>query len=176
MAIFNLLTYYLNESSLSHTFSTMLTAVFVVLTIIMVQPPVAVSETTGTLQPGFNQAMVELRDAQSAGATPSELSEPVALLNKALELNREALKLSASDEAIKHAELLTQVDQILTTVENQAIGLTSISSQRKSMNDFLTYLSGAIAAILGTIAYASAISLYRKYRIKRTFQMRVSHK
>lgn len=146
------------------------------MTILTLHLPIAVSETTDTLQPGFNQAIVELRDAQSAGATPSELSEPVALLNKALELNREALKLSTSDEASERTELLAQVDQILTTVENQAIQLTAVSSQRKSMNEFLTYLSGAIAAILGTIVYASAMSLRRKSRIKRTFQMRVSRK
>jgi len=161
---------------LSRTSTTAFTAAVLAVLIIITLQPVAVSETTGTLQPGFNQAIVELRDAQSAGATPSELTEPVALLNKALELNREALILSASDEATRRAELLVQVDQILTTVETQAIELTAVSSQRKSMNEFLTYLSGAIAAILGTIVYASAMSLHRKYRIKRTFSMRVSRK
>jgi len=161
---------------LSRTSTTAFTAAVLAVLIIITLQPVAVSETTGTLQPGFNQAIVELRDAQSAGATPSELTEPVALLNKALELNREALILSASDEATRRAGLLVQVDQILTTVETQAIELTAVSSQRKSMNEFLTYLSGAIAAILGTIVYASAMSLHRKYRIKRTFSMRVSRK
>ena len=161
---------------MSRTSTTAFTAAVLAVLIIITLQPVAVSETTGTLQPGFNQAIVELRDAQSAGATPSELTEPVALLNKALELNREALILSASDEATRRAELLVQVDQILTTVETQAIELTAVSSQRKSMNEFLTYLSGAIAAILGTIVYASAMSLHRKYRIKRTFSMRVSRK
>jgi len=161
---------------LSRTSTTAFTAAVLAVLIIITLQPVAVSETTGTLQPGFNQAIVELRDAQSAGATPSELTEPVALLNKALELNREALILSASDEATRRAGLLVQADQILTTVETQAIELTAVSSQRKSMNEFLTYLSGAIAAILGTIVYASAMSLHRKYRIKRTFSMRVSRK
>ena len=161
---------------MSRTSTTAFTAAVLAVLIIITLQPVAVSETTGTLQPGFNQAIVELRDAQSAGATPSELTEPVALLNKALELNREALILSASDEATRRAGLLVQVDQILTTVETQAIELTAVSSQRKSMNEFLTYLSGAIAAILGTIVYASAMSLHRKYRIKRTFSMRVSRK
>jgi len=161
---------------LSRTSTTAFTAAVLAVLIIITLQPVAVSETTGTLQPGFNQAIVELRDAQSAGATPSELTEPVALLNKALELNREALILSASDEATRRAGLLVQADQILTTVETQAIELTAVSSQRKSMNEFLTYLSGAIAAILGTIVYASAISMHRRYRIKRTFQMRVSRK
>lgn len=161
---------------MSRTSTTAFTAAVLAVLIIITLQPVAVSETTGTLQPGFNQAIVELRDAQSAGATPSELTEPVALLNKALELNREALILSASDEATRRAGLLVQADQILTTVETQAIELTAVSSQRKSMNEFLTYLSGAIAAILGTIVYASAMSLHRKYRIKRTFSMRVSRK
>ena len=149
-------------------------AVLVILAIRPLTP--ATSQTVGTLQPGFGQAIVVLNRAESAGATSSEVSKLVALLNKALELNREALKLNATDEAETRAALLGQVDQILTTVKNRAIELTVAASQRSYNTRVLTYLGGAIAAVLGTITYAFAVSFYQKYRIKRTFQMRVIRK
>ena len=117
-----------------------------------------------------------LHQAESAGATPSEIGALVALLNKALELNGEALKLTAPDEVQRRAELVAQVDHILMTVENRAADLTALASQRSYTNKVLTYVWGAIAAVLGTILYAFTMSFYRKYRIKRTFQMRISRK
>jgi predicted PurR-regulated permease PerM len=117
-----------------------------------------------------------LHQAESAGATPSEIGALVALLNKAIELDTEAQKLNAPGEAQRHAELVAEVDQILTTVENRAAELAVIASQRSYTNRILTYVWGAVAAILGTALYSFMVSFYRKYRIKRTFQMRVTRK
>ena len=138
-----------------------------------IQPLAVRSQTIRTLEPRFGQTLVTLHQAESAGATPSEIGELVALLNKALELNGEALKLNAPDQAQKRADLLAQVEQILTTVQNQAAELTAVASQRTYNNTVLTYVGGAITAVLATIAYAFIVSFYQKYRIKRTFQMRV---
>ena len=44
------------------------------------------------------------------------------------------------------------------------------------MNRILTYASGVVAAIVGTVGYAYVTSFYQKYRVKRTFQMRVTRK
>jgi N-acyl-D-aspartate/D-glutamate deacylase len=148
----------------------------VVLALIAVQPFTATSQTIGTLQPGFGQTIAALHRAESAGATSSEIAELVALLNRALELNGEALKMSTPDQTQKQADLLGQVNQILTTVQNRAAQLTALASHRSYTNRILTYVSGAVAAILGTIVYAFAVSFYQKYRIKRTFQMRVTRK
>jgi len=100
----------------------------------------------------------------------------VALLNKALELNREAAKLTAPDQVQRQAELVAQIDQILMTVENRAAVLTALASQRSYTNEVLAYVWGAIAAVLGTILYAFTMSFYQKYRIRRIFQMRVTRK
>jgi hypothetical protein len=147
-----------------------------ILALIAVQPLTATSQTIETLQPRFGQALVVLHEAESAGATSSEAAELVALLNKALELDNEALKLSAPDQAQKQADLLAQVNQILMTVENRAAELTAVAAHRSYTNRILTYAFGAVAAVLGTILYAFAVSFYQKYRLKRTFQMRVARK
>ena len=145
--------------------------------LIVVQPfPLATSQTIGTIQSSFNQAIVAVHQAESAGATSSEVSELVILLNKALELDREAMTLNAPNEAEQRSELLAQANQILTTVQNRAADLTVTASQRTYTTKVLTYVGGAIAAALGTIIYAFSASFYQKYRIKRTFQMKVTRK
>jgi hypothetical protein len=150
--------------------------ILVILALMMIEPFAAAPQTIGTLQPGFGQVIVVLHRAESSEATSSEVSELVTLLNKALELNREALKLNAPDEVGRRAELLAQVDQILTTVENRSVELTVVSSQRAYRDKVFTYVGAAIVAVLGTIIYAFAVSLHQRYRIKRTFQMKVSLK
>jgi hypothetical protein len=167
----------LNESQLRRIQSKLaLAAVLAIMSLVAVQPLMVKSQTIETLQPRFGQTLASVHQAESAGATSNEIGALVGLLNKALELNEDALKLTAPDEAQRRAELVAQVDQILTTVENRAADLTALASQRSYMNKVFTYVWGVVAAILGTIVYAFATSFYRKYRIKRTFQMRVARK
>ena len=141
--------------------------------LIATQPLAVRSQTVGTLEPHLGQTLVALHQAESAGATPSEIEALVALLNKALELDNEALKLNAPDQAQTRADLLAQVEQILTTVQNEATELAAVASQRTYNNVVITYVGGAATAVLATLAYAFIVSFYQKYRIKRTFQMRV---
>jgi len=150
--------------------------VLVVLALVAIQPLVVTSQTTDSLQLRFGETIAMVHQAESAGATPSEIGALVALLNKALGLYWEGLKVTAPDEAQRRAELVAQVDQILMTVENRAADLTALASQRSYTNKVLTYVWGAISAVIGTILYAFATSFYQKYRIKRTFQMRVTRK
>lgn len=152
----------------------LLISILAIVALIVIGPFAAAQQITGTLQPGFSQAIVALRGAESSGATSNEIADLVTLLNKALELNSEALKLNTTDT--RHAELLAQVDQILSTVESRSVALTVVSSQRAYRDRVFTYAGSAIVAILGTIIYAFAVSLHQKYRIKRTFQMKVSLK
>ena len=141
--------------------------------LIATQPLAVRSQTAETLEPRLGQTLVTLHQAESAGATPSEIETLVALLNKALELDEEALKLNAPDQTQRRIDLLAQVEQILTTVQNRAAELTAVASQRTYNNRALTYVGGAITAVLATFAYVFIVSFYQKYRIKRTFQMRV---
>jgi len=168
---------YLNESQLPRIQSKLATvAVLTILAVIAIGPLAVRSQTVGPLEPRFGQTLVKLHQSETGGATSSEVAELVALLNKALELDGEALKLNAPEQTQKRADLRAQVDQILTTVENRAADLTVVASQRSYTNKVLTYVGGVIAAVLGTIAYAFIAAFYQKYRVKRTFQMRVTRK
>jgi hypothetical protein len=62
---------------------------------------------------------------------------------------------------------------MLDTVQSNAVQLEAVASQRTFTNNVLTYVSGGIAAVLATIAYACCVSFWRKYRVKRTFQTKV---
>ena len=146
------------------------------LALIAIQPLTVTSQTIGALEPRFGETIVALHRSESAVATSSEIGELVILLNNALALNVEALKLNVPSDAPRRIELLTQVDQILTTVENRAAELTAVATQRTFTNKVLAYVGGAIAAVLGTVAYAFLTSFYRRYRVKRTFEMRVTRK
>jgi hypothetical protein len=168
---------YLDESQLaliSRLTRISILALLAVMVISGVQP--ATSQLIGTLDPGFGQAIAALHKAETTGATPSEVSGLVSLLNRALELNREAQTMNAPDQTGKRAALLAQVDQILASVDNQSAQLATASSQEVYINRILTYALGGIVAVLGTALFVFASSLYQKYRIKRTFQMSVTKK
>jgi len=132
------------------------------------QPPVE-------FEPRISRAFASLRQAEVAGATQNELSDLVTLLNKTLEL-QDAINATPSSETEKRAALRTQIDQQLTDLETKAGQLQAVASQRTQMNNVLAYVSGGIVAALATVAYAYGLSFWRRYRVKRTFQMRISPK
>ncbi|MGA8856923.1 MAG: hypothetical protein WB643_07135 [Candidatus Bathyarchaeia archaeon] len=134
----------------------------------------ASSQTVGGLQPGFDQAIVDVHIAEAAGAPSSDISDLVALLNRALELNRDALQTNTA--ADKRTELLAQVDQLLSTVKDRAVELATSSGQRAHTGRIFSYAIGALLAILATVVYGLSLAFYSKYRIRRTFQMRVRRK
>jgi hypothetical protein len=147
-------------------------AALTVLTLIAMSQFVS-SAQQAPLQPGFGYAITAVNQAEAAGATRAEIAPLVNLLNNALELDHEAQQ--TLDQSAR-TQLLSQVDQILTTVENQAKMLTAASSQRTQSNHLFSYVVGVLAALVGTIVYALAALTYRKYRIKRTLQMRIRAK
>jgi hypothetical protein len=167
---------YLNESQLRRTQTRLAIAAAIVIAAVALVPLVAISQTATTIEPGFGPALVAVRQAESAGATPNEIASLVALLNKTLELNEDALKLNGPGEAQNRIELISQVDQALMTVQGQATDLTALASHRSYTNKVLTYVWGIIAAVVGTVLFAFTVSFYRNYRIKRTFQMRITRK
>jgi len=134
------------------------------------------SQAVDELQPRFGQMIVLVHQTESAGATSNEISELEALLNSALALNEEALKLTAPSDAQKRTQLLAQVDEIFASVEDKAAQIQAVASQRTFTKTVIAYVSGATAAFLGTIGYAYGISFWRRYRVKRTFQMKISPK
>jgi hypothetical protein len=168
---------YLNESQLlSHIRTRLAIAAVIAILAVTLLPILVTSQATGTIEPGFAGALDAVRQAETAGATPNEIAALVTLLNKALELNGEALKLTAANDANRRTELISEADQILITVQSQAQDLTALASQRSNTNKILTYAGGILAAFVGTILFVFIVSFYRAYRIKRTFQMRITRK
>jgi nucleotidyltransferase/DNA polymerase involved in DNA repair len=132
----------------------------------------ASSQPTDELQPHFNEAIVQVHRAEAAGATPSEVAELVLLLNKALEINEAALALNPSD-AQHRISLLSQVDGILLDVQSRATQLERSGARRMATTKTMLYVVGGVGAFLSTIVYAWGVSLFHRYRIKRTLQMKV---
>jgi hypothetical protein len=139
----------------------------------LARPATVVSQPTDELQPRFNQVIAQVHRAELAGATSDEVAKLVVLLNQAVQLNEEALKLTRPEVAQRRAQLLTQVDDILNDVQTRANQVEAVASQRTFTNKVIAYASAGIAAFLATLAYAYGISFWHKYRIKRTFQMKV---
>ena len=131
------------------------------------------SQPTGELQPKFTQVLAEIHKAESAGATTAEVANLAAPLNQAVQLNNQALALTRPEDAQKRSQLLGQVDQILNGVQSNATHLQAIASQRTFTNTTLTYIFGGVGAFLATLAYIYGVDFWRKYRMKRTFQMKV---
>lgn len=167
---------YLNESQLRRTQTRLGIAAAIVIVAVALVPFVAISQTAATIEPGFGPALVAVHQAESAGATPNEIASLVAQLNRALQLNQNALKMNGPGEVQNRSGLISQVDQMLMTVQGQATDLTALASHRSYMNKALAYIWGVVAAVVGTVLFAFTVSFYRNYRIKRTFQMRITRK
>jgi ElaB/YqjD/DUF883 family membrane-anchored ribosome-binding protein len=136
----------------------------------------AVSETSTGLQPEFNRAIVEVRKAEAAGATPTEISSLVASLNKALDLSEQAMRSTDPASSQQRTQLLSHANETLTKVEDSALQLQATAAQRTTQYRVLAYVGAGVAALLATLAYALSLSFYRRYRVKRTLQMKLKPK
>jgi hypothetical protein len=135
------------------------------------QTVTSASQLTEELHPQFSRAFVLVRRADAAGATREEVAGLVLLLNKALQLSEEATRLPGSET--QRIALFAQANETLGRVEMEATRLEVTASQRTFTNRIAAYVTGGIAALLATIAYAYGGYIWRRYRIKRTFQMRI---
>lgn len=139
-------------------------------------PTVVFSQTQEELQSRFGQALIQVQRAESAGATTSEVAPLVALLNQAIGLDDQALKLTKPADAQRRLQLLNQTNLILYSVLIQASQLEQNASQRTLTNKIATYVASGVAALLATLAYSYLLTFWRKYRVRRTFQMKVIRK
>ena len=130
-------------------------------------------QSSDELEPSFNEAVALVHRAESAGATSQEVTKLVKLLNRALELNEEADKLIRPDDEKRRTDLLGQVNEMLGNVQTDATQLEVIASKRTFTNKVIAYTSGGIAALVATIVLEYGMSFWRRYRVKRTFQMRI---
>ena len=142
------------------------------LLLIMLRAATVPSQAADQLQAGFSQALLAVRGAEAAGATPAEIGPLVALLNGALQLSGEA----AAAGSQNRTQLEAQVSNQLATVQSRAGQLQTLASQRTLMDHVIAYVSGGVGAVIATIACAYLFSFWRRYRVRRTFQMRIYKK
>jgi hypothetical protein len=131
------------------------------------------SQASSGLQPGFNEAILDVQKAEAAGATANETGDLVRSLNRALNLSEQSLQLTGPSSAAQRTQLLGQVNQILFTVDASARRLQIAASQRATKDRIVAYAAGAAVALIATFVYALCISFSRRYRVKRTLQMRI---
>jgi hypothetical protein len=125
------------------------------------------------LQPGFNNVLVLVRHAEEAGATSAELAPLVAGLNKALEFNVKVSALNQPNETQSRQTVLGQLNGLLLGLGRNATQLESTASQRTFTNKATSYVGGGIGALIGAVLLGYCLAFWRKYRVKRTFEMRI---
>jgi hypothetical protein len=138
---------------------------------LLVHPMFVVSQSTD-YNTRLNTIIEDVRKAELAGARPEEINGLLVQLDSVIALQDE-LRSTPAQEAEKRAQLTAQINSTLSTVDAQAIQLAGIASQRSQVEDMITYSSGVIGAVIGTVVYYYGILLWRKYRIKRILRVRI---
>src|SRR5208282_4961238 len=135
----------------------------IVLTVTILSTTLAtVKSQSGGPQSQFNLVIQDVQKAESAGANSEEMQGLVVQLNKIIELQNQ--NSTQNQPAINNA---------LTTIDSEANQIQTTASQRTSINHLTTYATGFIGAILATIVSHLGLQFWRKYQIKRTFQMKI---
>ena len=120
----------------------------------------------------LNTTLQDLQKAESFGAKPSEMQRLIDQMNFIANLEIQLQNLPPQDTA-RRAQLFDEINSTLASVDAQAIQLETIASQRTYMDHVITYSTGMIGAILGTMAYYFGLLLYMQYRIRRTLRMKI---
>jgi hypothetical protein len=134
--------------------------------------PIPVASESVETQALLNKAFQDVQSAESSGASPDEIQGLLAQLNSVLQLQDELQSVPPQDTQMR-TQLLGQIESNLSSVDQNAIQIATVASQRTSMNHVIAYSLGVAGAVLGTLAYYCVMLVFRKYRVKRTFGMRI---
>jgi len=162
----------LGEFELSRNVQRTLTLALVAAAISLIVIPMLVSSQSEGI--ALSTTLQDLQRAQAAGATQTEMQRLVDELNSIVNLQTELQSMSPSD--MRRDQLLSEINSTLTTVDAQAVQLESVAAQRTYLNHVYAYSLGVIGAIVGTVVYYYGLILYRRYRIKQTFRMKITPK
>ncbi len=132
----------------------------------------SVQVTAQSNSPQLNIVIKDIRKAEHAGARPKELEQLVNQLNSEIELENQLNNLT-SQESIRRAQLLTEINNTLMVVDAEAMQLQITASQRTYVNHMVTYLSGLVGAIAVTIIFHFSLLIREKHRIKRALHSKI---
>ena len=158
------------ESELNRVTLRTLAPLFAIFVVLLVAYPVLVTSQSDNVQ--LSMTLRDLQSAESAGAEPREMQKLIDQMNSIIGLQSQLQNLPVQDTA-RRVQLLGQINATLSSVDSQAIELEAAASQRTYMNHVIAYASGVVGAALVTVAYHFGLILYKRYRIKRTFQMKI---
>jgi len=120
----------------------------------------------------LSKVIQDVQTAELSGATPAEMRDLAARLNTIIGL-QDSLQNLPPQELGERAQLSEQINNTLTTVDMEANEIATIASQRDSISHLVAYSSGVVGAAIATVVYYYGTLLRRRYRIKRTFQMKI---
>lgn len=136
------------------------------------QPQLVTSQLVGS-ESQLNRVVQDVQKADSSGATPNEMRGLVTQLNSVIQLQNELTSLPSQDTD-RRAQVLEQINRTLSSIDGEAIQIAANASERTSLNHSIAYSSAIAAAVLGTIVYYYGGLLWRKYRIKRIMEMKIT--
>jgi hypothetical protein len=114
--------------------------------------------------------------ANLAGATNNELSGSVEKLNEALRLIESANELQKRGQLSDANNAAQEALQILSNVQSEALSLQEKAQTRSQQQRLLTYALAPIMAFLSVLIYHYGGRAYRRYRVTKTMNMRVTVK
>ncbi|HKM78907.1 MAG TPA: hypothetical protein VJZ03_07500 [Candidatus Bathyarchaeia archaeon] len=141
--------------------SIILLAIVLAVAILSINLATVKSQLNGP-QSQFNLVIQDVQKAESAGANSEEMQGLVVQLNRIIELQNQ-----------NSTQNQPEINGALTSIDSEANQIQTTASQRTSINHLTTYATGFIGAILATIVSHFALQFWRKYQIKRTFQMKI---
>ncbi len=145
-----------------------------ILSLLLLIQPVLV--TSQQIQPStMNSVIRDVLRAEMAGAQPEDIGRLATELNSVISLETQLQNL-APQEMSKRTQLLGEINNTLANVDAEANQFQAIASHQTFINRILTYVLGAVGAMLATVIFLFAISLQRRYRAKHALRMKISPK
>ena len=157
------------ELELRNVGSSLLTALLAIALVTFIMYPLVASQSEAIQ---LNQAMQDIRRAESAGAEPGELQKLVDRMNYATQLQMEEQSLPAQDTDRK-MKLQAEISSTLTSVDAEANQLEATAAERTYYGHLAAYSIALIGALIATAVYYYGLLFYKRYRVKRTFQMKI---
>jgi len=117
----------------------------------------------------LNDTYTDVLEAEASGATAQEMTILTAQLNHAIQIQDQLQNVTLPSG--KTRELVLELNETLVNTDREARDI--IASNREMTAFLLRSTLAAVSALLVTIAYHWSTIIWRKYRIKRTFQMRI---
>lgn len=129
---------------------------------------------TQDAQSKFLETLKIVQAANLAGASNTELSDSVEKLNQALRLIQSANQLEERGQLTDANNAAQQAQQILSSVQSEALALQEKAQTRSQQQRLLTYALAPIMAFLTVLVYHYGRQAHRRYRITKTMNMRVT--